>query len=39
VRARIETEIAAFSVVDLLPLMSAVADQLTGEAATAAPRC
>jgi hypothetical protein len=39
VRARIEREIAAFSVVDLLPLMSAVADQLTGEAATAAPRC
>jgi hypothetical protein len=29
VRARLETEVAAFSVVDLLPLMTAVADQLT----------
>lgn len=30
VRARIETEVAAFSVVDLLPLMTAVANQITG---------
>lgn len=30
VRERIATEVAAFSVVDLLPLMTSVADQLTG---------
>jgi len=29
VRARIETEVATFSVVDLLPLLSAVANQIT----------